>query len=418
MSHSTFDADRSAFDPDQAPHDSDDRASPLALAASNVIARLTAAEPIAHADPSTIRVVHAPGRVNLIGEHTDYNEGFVLPAAIDMGITIALVPTDDRRVEITLANGGERGGFDLDAIGERRSNWIDYIAGTAWAMAEAGLPIRGFHGVLGSDLPPGAGLSSSAAIELAAAWALSGGDRPPLDTMRLAQMAQRAENAYVGVNCGLMDQFAVAFGRADHALLLDCRSLEHRPVPLPAGTRLVICHSGSPRKLSASEYNTRRAECGRALEALRAFDPTIRSLRDVTPELLDAGLDRIDEVAARRLDHVVHENERVAATVAALARGDLDAVGRAFAASHASLRDRYDVSSPALDALVDIAATVPGVIGARLTGAGFGGCTVNLVRDDAVDALRAAILARYPGRTGLTPRVFEVRAVDGARRIA
>lgn len=408
----------STIDAAQIAPDADNRAATLAARAAGLAARLAAAEPLAGADPSAIRVVHAPGRVNLIGEHTDYNEGFVLPAAIDMGISIALVPTDDRRVEITLADGGERDGFDLDAIAKRRATWIDYVAGMAWAMAEAGAPIRGFRGVLASDLPPGAGLSSSAAIELAAAWALSGGDRPALDTMHLAQTAQRAENAYVGVNCGLMDQFAVAFGRADHALLLDCRSLEHRAVPLPAGTRLVICHSGSPRKLAASEYNARRAECDRAVAALRALDPTIRSLRDVTPELLAAGSDRLDDAAARRAEHVVHENERVIATIAALARGDLDAVGRAFAASHASLRDRFEVSSPALDALVDIATGVPGVIGARLTGAGFGGCTVNLVHDDAVGALRDAVLGQYPGRTGLTPRVFEVRAADGARRIA
>lgn len=408
----------STIDAAQIAPDADNRAATLAARAAGLAARLAAAEPLAGADPSAIRVVHAPGRVNLIGEHTDYNEGFVLPVAIDMGITIALVPTDDRRVEVTLADDGERDGFDLDAIAKRRATWIDYIVGTAWAMTEAGAPLRGFRGLLASDLPPGAGLSSSAAIELATAWALSGGDRPVLDTMHLAQTAQRAENAYVGVNCGLMDQFAVAFGRADHALLLDCRSLEHRAVPLPAGTRLVICHSGSPRKLAASEYNARRAECDRAVAALRALDPTIRSLRDVTPELLAAGADRVDDAAARRADHVVHENERVTATVTALASGDLDAVGRAFAASHVSLRDRFEVSSPALDALVDIATGVPGVIGARLTGAGFGGCTVNLVHADAVGALRDAVLGQYPGRTGLTPRVFEVRAADGARRIA
>jgi galactokinase len=180
----------------------------------------------------------------------------------------------------------------------------------------------------------------------------------------------------------------------------------------------VICHSGAPRQLAASEYNTRRTECDRAVAALRVLDPSIRSLRDVTPELLAAGADRLDDAAARRADHVVHENERVMTTVAALARGDLDAVGRAFAASHASLRDRFEVSSPALDALVDIATEVPGVIGARLTGAGFGGCTVNLVHDDAVGALRDAVLAQYPGRIGLRPQVFEVKAADGARRIA
>lgn len=381
-------------------------------------ARLAATDPVAAAHPDAIRVVHAPGRVNLIGEHTDYNEGFVLPAAIDLGITIALVPTDDRRVELSLLDADDRDGFDLDAIGPARGRWIDYVAGTAWALAEAGVETRGFRGLLTSDLPSGAGLSSSAAIEMASAWALSGGDRPALDTMRLALTTQRAENAYVGVNSGLMDQFAVAFGVADHALLLDCRSLEHRSVALPAGTSLVICHSGSPRKLASSEYNTRRAECERAVTGLQALDPAITALRDVTPALLAAGADRLDEAAFMRADHIVHENERVLATIEALGAGDLDAVGRAFAASHASLRDRFEVSSPALDALVDIASGVPGVVGARLTGAGFGGCTVNLVLDDAVESLAAAVTAEYPVRTGLTPRVFVVRAADGARRVA
>ena len=380
-------------------------------------ARLVAREPAAAASPDFVRVVHAPGRVNLIGEHTDYNDGFVLPAAIDLGVTITLIPTDDRRVEVTLDDTDERDGFHLDAIGERRGRWIDYVAATAWALAEAGAPTQGFRGLLTSDLPSGAGLSSSAAIELASAWALSGGERPALDTMRLAQIAQRAENAYVGVNCGLMDQFAVAFGVADHALPLDCRSLDHRAVPLPAGTTLVICHSGSPRKLAASEYNARRAECDRAVAGLKALEPSVTALRDVTQELLEAGQDRLDDAAFRRARHVVSENDRVQAVIAALGAGDIDAVGAAIDASHVSLRDDFEVSSPALDALVEIAHGVPGVIGARLTGAGFGGCTVNLVRDDAIGALREAVLTLYGARTGLTPRVFEVRAADGARRL-
>ncbi|MEO6207593.1 MAG: galactokinase family protein, partial [Candidatus Limnocylindrales bacterium] len=272
-------------------------APPIGPAIARLIERLAVIEHRAADEPDLVRVVHAPGRVNLIGEHTDYNQGFVLPAAIDLGVTIALVPTEDRRVEVTLDDTGERDGFDLDAIGERRGRWIDYVAGTAWALAEAGAPTQGFRGLLTSDLPSGAGLSSSAAIELASAWALSGGVPPALDTMRLAQIAQRAENAYVGVNCGLMDQFAVAFGEADHALLLDCRSLDHRAVPLPTGTTLVICHSGSPRKLAASEYNTRRAECDRAVAVLASLDPAVTALRDVTLDLLEAGRDRLDDAA-------------------------------------------------------------------------------------------------------------------------
>src|SRR5829696_1875402 len=195
--------------------------------------RLTEVEPLAADDAAAIRVVRAPGRVNLIGEHTDYNEGFVLPVAIDLGIAIALLPTDDRRVEVTLAETGERDGFGLDAIGPKRGSWIDYVAGTAWALGEAGATTRGFRGILASDLPQGSGLSSSAALELASSLALSGGAEPELDRMTLARTAQRAENAYVGVNSGLMDQFASAFGEERSALLLDCRSLEHRTVALP-----------------------------------------------------------------------------------------------------------------------------------------------------------------------------------------
>ncbi len=380
--------------------------------------RLRAIDPIAAAEPDSIRVVHAPGRVNVIGEHTDYNDGFVLPAAIDRGISIAIVPSLDRRVELTLLATGERAAFDLDAKDPPAGRWIDYVAGTAWAMEEAGLPTSGFRGLLASDLPSGAGLSSSAALELAAAWALSGGERPAVDTMTLARTAQHAENDYVGVACGLMDQFAVSFGTADHALFLDCRRLEHRAVPIPAGTHLVICHSGSPRKLASSEYNARREACNQAVRVLRQIDPEVRALRDVDPELLEVARHLLDDTTYRLARHVVTENARVLATVDALAAGDLDIVGAALGASHRSLRDDFAVSSAALDALVEIADSVPGVIGSRLTGAGFGGCTVNLVREDAVSALGAAIETRYPAMTGLTPRVYVVRAADGARRVA
>ena len=344
-----------------------------------LVEQLLATEPGAAADPSSIRVVHAPGRVNLIGEHTDYNDGFVLPAAIDLGITIAFVPTDDRRVELTLAATGESVRIDLHTIEPASGRWIDYVAGTAWA--------------------------------------LSGGERPDTDTMRLAQLAQRAENEHVGVACGLMDQFAVAFGVADHALLLDCRSLAHGVVPIPEGIRLVICDSGAPRALADSAYNVRRAECARAVAALRTLDPSVHALRDVAPELLEAGRDRLTDVEIWRARHVITENRRVLDTVEALAEGDLVAVGDALAASHRSLRDDFEVSSAPLDALVDIASAVDGVIGARLTGAGFGGCTINLVHEDAVAALRSAVASEYPQRTGLTATVYAVRTASGVGRL-
>jgi galactokinase len=379
---------------------------------------LAAIEPRAARDRDAIRVVRAPGRVNLIGEHTDYNDGYVLPIAIDRSITMAIIPTDDRRVGVTLAEDGETAGFDLDDIGPRRGHWIDYIAGTAWAMAADGLGLRGFRGLLASDLPRNAGLSSSAALELASALALSGGDEPATDRMTLARIAQRGENEYVGVQCGLMDQFASSLGVAGAALLLDCLSLAHRALPLDlARVALVVCHSGSPRRLDRSAYNERRAQCAAAVAAIARNAPGVRSLRDVTPAVLAAVADGLEPLLARRARHVVEENLRVLDAAAAFESGDVERVGRLFSRSHASLRDLYEVSSAELDALVDIAEAVPGVLGARLTGAGFGGCTVTLVRREAVGALSDAVRGEYAERTGLVPQVFEVTPAGGAETL-
>ncbi len=364
-----------------------------------------------------LAVVRAPGRVNLIGEHTDYNEGLVLPAAIDREAWIAFRPTADDRVELASAQLGRLGSFRLGDIAPdpgRAVDWPDYVAGTAWAMREAGLQVRGFRGVLDSDVPVGSGLSSSAAVELASSWALAapGADRPA--PARMAAICQRAENAYVGVSCGIMDQFASAAARAGSALLLDCRSLEATPVPLPPDLALVVCDTGSPRRLEASAYNERRAECEAGVRILAAHEPGVRALRDVDEAMLERHRSLLPERVAMRCEHVVREDARVVRAAAALTAGDLEEVGALFAASHASLRDLYEVSSPELDLMVEIAVSVPGVVAARMTGAGFGGCTVNLVRPDAVDALRAAVMERYPVATGLRPAVYATRAVDGA----
>jgi galactokinase len=386
----------------------DDATHPTRLAA-----RLVDVEP--GASREHVRVVRAPGRVNLIGEHTDYNDGLVLPAAIGLELRIALVPTDDGRVEITLDESGERDGFDLDQIGDKKGAWIDYVAGTAWAMREAGVPVSGFRGLLASSIPEASGLSSSAALELASAWALSRAEAPPVDSMELARLCQRAENEYVGVRTGLMDQFAVSHGVAGSALLLDCRSFEWRPVPLPLErVSTVVAHTGSPRKLAKSEYNARREACEAAVRVLAERDPDIRSLRDVRPERLTEVERLVDPVTYRRVRHVVTENVRVLDTEAALGRGDLPAVGALFGESHRSLRDDYEVSSQELDTLVDIATSVDGTVGARMTGAGFGGCIVALVERGAEDAVRGAIENRYEEQTGLAPRVWVVDAVGGA----
>jgi galactokinase len=377
-------------------------------------AALMTREPEAAAHPEAIRVVRAPGRVNLIGEHTDYNEGLVMPAAIDLEVRLAFVPTDDREVTVTSLTTGQKDGFSLDAVGPARGRWIDYVAGVAAELLAAGQPVRGCRAVLASSLPQAAGLGSSGALEIAAAWALSGAEGPTMRPLDLARLAQRAENDYVGVRCGLMDQFTATSGVEGEALRFDCRSLEHRTVPLPPGHVLVVCHTGSPRHLDASAYNERRAACEAAVRALASLDPQVHALRDVDRDLLARAVDALDPVTFRRVRHVVTEIARVEATERALLAGDLVEVGRLWAASHASLRDDYEVSSGELDALVEIAAITAGVVAARMTGAGFGGCTVNLVRADAVEGLRDAVETDYPVRTGLTPTVFTVEPTAGA----
>ncbi|HEV8699520.1 MAG TPA: galactokinase [Candidatus Limnocylindrales bacterium] len=379
-----------------------------------LIAALRDRYPEAEDDRAAIRVIRSPGRVNLIGEHTDYNLGYVLPAAIDREIRIAAIATDDRLVDLTRLDAGERRSFDLDTDRRPDGSWLDYVAGVAWALTAAGHSTSGMRGVIATTLPSGAGLSSSAALELAAAWALLGDATGELDRLELARLCQRAENEYVGVQSGLMDQFSAACGVRGSALFLDCRSLDWRPVPLPDDVAVVVIDSGSRRRLGASAYNERRAQCDAAVAALRAVDTSIRSLRDVSPTFFDAHEDRLDPVVARRARHVVAENQRVLDGVEAFDAQDLGTVGRLFAESHASLRDLFEVSSPELDGLVGIATGVDGVIAARLTGAGFGGCTVNLVRPDAVERLRLAIERDYPARSGRAATMLAVTAATGA----
>jgi galactokinase len=366
------------------------------------------------------QLVRAPGRVNLIGEHTDYNEGLVLPAAIDREIWIAFQPWKRPEVELTSIEMNETKSFAFEGLapGARADrSWIDYVAGTAWAMREAGLPLRGLRGVMNSTVPVGSGLSSSAALEMASSWALAVPGAPRPDAGAMAAIAQRAENRYVGVNCGIMDQFASAAGRAGHALLIDCRINQFKATPMPADLSMVVCNTGSPHRLDATAYNTRRSECELGVKLIAEREPGVTALRDVDEAMLERNRDRLPEIVARRCEHIVQEDGRVMATVAALRDGDREALGRLFAASHASLRDLYEVSSPELDAMVEIAVAVPGVVASRMTGAGFGGCTVNLVEQGAEEALRDAVLAQYQKRTGLEPHVYIVTAVDGAGEV-
>lgn len=373
-------------------------------------------------------VVRAPGRVNLIGEHTDYNEGFVLPAAIDRDVMIAVRARRDRVVRVRSLNFGETVEFTLDDVRyDHDHTWSNYVRGTLLVLGEAGAPLPGMDMVVTGDVPAGAGLSSSAALEVAtavaaravAAQAAAGFH---LDDRDLALKCQRAENSFVGVNCGIMDQLASALGKARHALFIDCRSYDCEPVPLPCDYPIVICDTGVRRGLRDSEYNLRRSQCEEAVMLLRGRGMRVRSLRDVSPRELARVEAWLPEAVRARARHVVLENERVLHSVEALRAGRVDEFGRLMVASHASLRDLYDVSCPELDAMVEVAMDVPGVAGARMTGAGFGGCTVNLVHEDAVDEFRRTVLTRYmrkvnPSRLSLEPQVYVCQAQDGARLI-
>ena len=387
----------------------------MTVSVAEILAALGTHVPAAGAHPASVRLVRSPGRINLIGEHTDYNEGFVLPMAIDRDVVIAFVPSDDRRVELTRLDTGEVARVELDAEYQPGGTWVDYIGGMAAVLARRGVGLGGMRGVIASSLPIAAGLSSSAAMEVAVAWALTGGQRPPLGPVELAGAGQEVEHEFVGVNSGLMDQLAVILGRRAEALLIDCRSLEHRGVPLRLEPHaLIAVDSGSPRRLGSSAYNQRRAECEAVVSAIAARSPGVRSLRDVDLEMLATVGTRVGASAAARAEHVIRENHRVLACVSALERDDFGAVGDLLAASHASLRDLFEVSSPELDALVAIATSTPGVIGARMTGGGFGGSIVAIVQQDQVEPLREAITRRYSGKTGLRATLHVVEPADGA----
>jgi galactokinase len=388
--------------------------SPTSLTNLQLAARLVVAYPELAGREDEVIVVRAPGRVNLIGEHTDYNGGFVLPFAIDMDVRMALLPTDAARIRIARSDNGSIATIGLDPLPAPGDAWHDYIAGTAWAMHTAGQPIRGFDALLHSTLPIGSGLSSSAALEVVTAWALTAPAGPAVSPLEVAQFAQRAENEHVGVMCGLMDQFASACGVADHALLFDCRSTEWRPVPVPDDVALVVIHSGVSHGHADNEYNDRRAACERVVAVVAADDADVTLLRDIDMERLDAYRDRLSEVDYDRAYHVITENQRVLDAVAALRAGDHASLGELMAGSQASMRDQYAITGPEIDELVALTVASPGVIGSRMTGGGFGGCTISLVWPDAVDALRERVEREYPARTGATPRFWTVRAVDGA----
>jgi galactokinase len=358
-------------------------------------------------------VVRAPGRVNLIGEHTDYNDGFVFPMAIDRAAWIALRPRADGRVIATSLDFGETRDFDLERLERGDGGWIEYLKGTAWALREAGHALRGFEGVVAGDVPLGAGLSSSASIEMATARALAAVSGLPWRPAPMALLGQKAENMWVGVNCGIMDQLISAAGVAGMALLIDCRSLETQPVPLPRGTVVVVLDTATRRGLVDSAYNERRAQCE---SAARLFG--VKALRDVTSRRLAARAGELDPTTLRRARHVVSEDERTLAAAEAMRANDAERLGRLMDESHESLRHDFEVCNDGLNAMVEEARRAPGCFGARMTGAGFGGCAVALVAADRSDAFVRQVEAGYHKATGLDPKVYVCRATNGAEIVA
>ena len=360
----------------------------------------------------------APGRVNLIGEHTDYNDGFVLPAAIDREIVLGVLPRADRQVILHALDFAGTSSFSLDDIGHDAAHpWSDYLRGVCSVLEEAGYPLRGAEIVFGGDVPIGSGLSSSAALEVATATAFLTLAGHHLPGEQVARLCQRAENEFVGTRCGIMDQFISTLGQAGHALLIDCRSLEYRTIPVPAGARLVISDTGVRRGLVSSEYNTRRAQCEEGVALLQPVLPGITALRDVTPEQLEAHKALLPEMVYRRCRHVVSEDARVLQAVGAMEIGELVQLGDLLNASHESLRYDYAVSCPELDLMVELARQQPGVFGARMTGAGFGGCTISLVADQHAAPFAAAVAPAYKASTGLDPQIYICTASAGAGEV-
>ncbi|MES1184500.1 MAG: galactokinase [Myxococcales bacterium] len=365
------------------------------------------------------QVFSAPGRVNLIGEHTDYNEGFVLPMAIERRAFVAGAPNASSKVRVKSLTLGQSFEFDLERPGpKRRGQWIDYVEGTARALLERGFPVVGTDLLIDSDVPAGAGVSASAALELSIGLALAVlGGTPDPDRVKLALAGQAAEHQYVGTMCGIMDQYIAAMGQTDAALLIDCRSLETRSVPIRLNdVSVLVCDTRVKHELSSSEYNLRRAECLRGSNILAKSLPGVRTLRDVSVADFERFATELPGVVRSRCRHVVTENARTLAAAEALSAGDLRTMGRLMSESHVSLRDDYAVSCEELDVAVDIARGEPGVYGSRMTGGGFGGCTVSLVNNGAVARVGRAVKEAFAARGWKEPELFASKACQGARR--
>lgn len=360
-------------------------------------------------------IVSAPGRVNLIGEHTDYNDGFVLPVAIDKKIVLGGSSRDDDIAHLYSMNFEKVEEFSISSL-LKENSWTDYLKGVIDELLKAGHSVKGFNAVLVGDIPQGAGLSSSAAIEVATAFFLAQLNTLDMPPEEMAKLCQRAENNFVGMNCGIMDQFISRFGQKDHALYLDCRDLSYQLIPCVLGEYVVvICNSNVGHKLVDSAYNERRAQCEEGVRLLQMKLEGITALRDVSYEQLEKYASLLPPIIYQRCKHVITEDERVESAVKALQRSDIEGFGTLLNASHASLRDDYEVSCEEVDHLVDIAQHIEGTAGSRITGGGFGGCTVSLVKESTLEKFQNIILREYATRTGITAEIYTSKAENGVR---
>jgi galactokinase len=363
-------------------------------------------------------IVRSPGRVNLIGEHTDYNMGFVLPAAIEKAIYFAIAPRKDTRCRTFALDISDEYHFALNELHPSAKGWPNYLMGVVDQFVKGGFTLTGFDCVFGGDIPIGAGLSSSAALEAGLAFALNHVNALGMDRLALVTLAQKAENEFVGVRCGIMDQYINIFGQSDQVLRIDCRSLKHAYYPFDRGASIVLFNTGVSHSLASSEYNRRRQECARGVEVIRGSYPVVTHLRDVTLEMLEACRGAMEPTTFRRCKYVIEENDRVLDACSALEVNDMHAFGALMYKSHDGLSKDYEVSCEELDCLVDLVKDDPCVYGARMMGGGFGGCTINLVRQGGADLLSRKVLEGYKKRFNVEPKMYVTSLSEGTRIIA
>ncbi len=360
------------------------------------------------------KLFQSPGRVNLIGEHTDYNEGFVLPAAIDKRINFAISENGSGKCRLISDDMKDVHEFEINSPKRSSKSWANYLMGVVDQFNKNGIRIGGFDCLFGGNIPIGAGLSSSAALEAGLAFALNEIFNLKIEKLKLVKMAQKAENEFVGVRCGIMDQFINIFGEENKALKIDCRSLDYEYFPFDSSdVKIVLCDTKVHHTLASSEYNVRRRQCEEGVDILKISNPEIQSLRDVEPDFLRNNKKNLNDVTYKRCEYVVEENKRLLDACACLQKNDLKTFGEKMFQSHEGLRDKYEVSCGELDFLVNAASNFNGVLGSRMMGGGFGGCTINLIEDSAIDDFKSSVSMQYQKKFGKKPEFYTTKIVSG-----